>query len=501
MKISQVRLYNVRCFEEVGIALSGGCNIFVGQNNCGKSTVLRAALNLANIHFDQQDVRPHTSISYVSTVLTEMNPEQSLAYGQASIGAVRYTVRLRGELPDFGDSRSIELPMETPLFRTTKPDHVIVPFVAKRKASGFSETINLAAQANLDGTLVNIYSKIDLLASAGHPKHSQFMQAVSQIVGLPITTKPSVSGKQAGFYFDEAHFVPLDRMGDGVSEMVSLIVELCTERNKIFVLEEPETNLHPRGLKALLAMVRDSAETNQFLIATHSNVVVRELGSSEDTKVFRVVKHSDNFAAPSIVEELERTPDAHLELLRDLGYEFSDLELYDGWLFLEESSAERIIRDILIPHFVPALRGRLRTFAANGVDDLRSSVAEFERLMVFIHLQPIYAERLWIRADGDEAGISVITALKNTFPNYPLGAIDHFCAEQFEHYYPTHFEAKAMSALSLTDRRQKRSAKLALLQEVIEWSFANPKEALAAWEVSAAEPIEMLRNIENKLCA
>ncbi len=59
--------------------------------------------------------------------------------------------------------------------------------------------------------------------------------------------------------------------------MLGLIVELCVERNKIFVIEEPEANLHPEALRSLLKLVKIASEINQVIIATHSNVVLREL--------------------------------------------------------------------------------------------------------------------------------------------------------------------------------------------------------------------------------
>lgn len=338
-----------------------------------------------------------------------------------------------------------------------------------------------------------------MLATKGHPDHDRFNQAVLEIIGIPITTKASNSGKEAGYYFDRKNFVTLENMGDGVTEMVALIVELCTEENKIFVLEEPETNLHPKGLKALLGMVRAASETNQFFIATHSNAVVRELSDAKNGKVFRVYRNGEHHTSPSKVEEVEKSPQAHLELLRELGYEFADFDLHDGWLFLEESSAERVIRDILIPLFVPQLLGRLRTFSSGGVDALEPSVADFQRLMVFIHLQPVYKDRLWVGADNDASGIDTINRMRSSFPQLNEEALTNFGQEQFEYFYPIQFQEKAKTILEIDDKRIKRLQKLELLIEVLEWTKTNPVEAKKAWAISADEPIKLLQTIESKL--
>ena len=94
-------------------------------------------------------------------------------------------------------------------------------------------------------------------------------------------------------------------------------------------------------------------------------MVVRELGS-EAGKVFRVFCNSDGHTGPHRVEEVERTSAAHMELLRELGYDFTDFELHSGWLFLEESSAETIIEEILVPVFASRLRSDFEHISAGG---------------------------------------------------------------------------------------------------------------------------------------
>jgi hypothetical protein len=163
------------------------------------------------------------------------------------------------------------------VFGNTRPQNALVPFLARRKAMAFEENVSLGPQSAVTGTFQHLYSRIDKLTARAHPRHELYHAAIMDIVELPVTTTSSPNGKKAGIYINredqEEVFITLDQMGDGVVELVGLIVELCLERRKIFVLEEPETNLHPAGLKALLGMIRESADHNQFIIATHSNIV------------------------------------------------------------------------------------------------------------------------------------------------------------------------------------------------------------------------------------
>lgn len=500
MKIQSIRLTGIRSFEDTGdVQLSRGCNLFVGQNNAGKSTLLRSALAWQGFFFEDPDVRAGAQLSANAMTLTELSPEDILPGRPPEAAAMRYQVSLRGSGNESAGPPLVTIGNNALVFRPTWPGNFIVPFVARRKAVQFDQNVSSQSQALVTGTFSNLYSRIDLLATRGRSSHETFLTAVREIIGLEIVTNASRNGKEAGFFFDDENFVTLDRMGDGVTEMVALIVELCLAKGKLFVLEEPETNLHPRGLKALLGMVRESAAQNQFMIATHSNIVVRDLAVDPETKVFRVFRDGDRASSPSAVEEVERTPAAHRALLRDLGYEFADTDLHDGWLFLEEASAEAVINELLIPWFAPELARRLRTYSAAGVTNLEPSVAEFQRLVTFVHLQPVYEGRLWVRADGDGPGRAAIEKIRSTFNYLSDEEASTFGQPQFEMYYPLHFHEQVAEVLAIPEKRQRQARKRQLREEVFAWSHANEPEAQAAWAESAAEPIKLLRQIVARL--
>lgn len=500
MKVDKFRVAGIRCFDDTGdIELSPRCNIFVGQNNAGKSTLVKALLGFQYLPFSG-DERAGAANSFVTATFSGFSPSDLLQGFAAPPPRRLYAVQgYRGGAPPPPPREPNEiLRGGRTLFIPNRPNHVFVPFLAKRKTQQFDQNVTLNIQNQLTGTLNNLYSRIDRLATTG-PGHEEFQKALLEIIGLPITTKASQNGKEAGFYIDKDNFVTLDRMGDGVAEMAGLIVELCLERGKVFLLEEPETNLHPKGLKALLSMVRASSEHNQFIIATHSNVVVRELGVDGATKVFRVYRDGQEATTPSHVELIPRTPAARVELLRELGYEFTDLGLHDAWLFLEEASAEQVVNDVLMPFFAPELKGRLRTYSAGGISNVEPGVAEFQRLVVFVHLQPAYEGRLWIRVDSGEDGKSVVDKLRTTFSYLTDETCSQFSAAEFERYYPAQFQERAAAVLAIGNRKEKQVSKTLLLKDVLQWSCDDPAEAKSAWETSAAEPIELLRSIRKAI--
>lgn len=505
MYIEQFRIAGIRCFEDTGrIHLSPKCNVLTGQNNAGKSTVLKAFLALQGSPFVlPADHRRGSQFCFMDYVFRKFPTDLTVRPGQINNPDVyiRRPYRAPEPQPPNPNFFRYDMPDDQVFFGQSRPNHAFIPFLARRKTQNFDQNVNRDTQQVVQGTLSNLYSRIDLVATAGHPRHEAFKQAVQDVIGIPITTKSSQNGKEAGFYLgeDDASFVTLDRMGDGVSEMVALLVELSLEKDRIFLLEEPETNIHPKGLKAVLEMIRKSSEQNQFIIATHSNIVVRELGANDGTKIFNVFRDDNDVKKSSRIEEVERNPAARFAVLRSLGYDFADMELHEAWLFLEESSAERIIEEVLIPHFAPALKGRLRTFSAGGANNVAPSVSEFQRLIVFVHLQQVYKERIWVRADGDEPGIAAIKQLHQKFDYLTDETCACFKAGDFELYYPEVFKQRIADALAIGDKHSRRKAKLELLNDVLIWSASAEPEKMAAWGKSAEEVCAFLKSIETSL--
>jgi energy-coupling factor transporter ATP-binding protein EcfA2 len=238
MKITGMRLAGIRCFEDTDELFFGEkFNLIVGQNNAGKLTLLRALLHLQKPQIDGVDLRLSSQNAWMSLKLTEIKPTDTFNSIHYSVSDMRINIAFRGNCKEYVDLPYQALASGGQLFSSNRPHHQLVPFLAKRKSSGFSEAISSGAHSPITGTLLNLYASVDVLATNGHPKHATYIAASERILGLKITTQPSNSGKVAGFYRNDGSFITLDRMGDGVAEIVALITELCLSKDKIFILE------------------------------------------------------------------------------------------------------------------------------------------------------------------------------------------------------------------------------------------------------------------------
>ena len=189
------------------------------------------------------------------------------------------------------------------------------------------------------------------------------------------------------------------------------------------------------------------------------------------------------------------------EILEQLGYVPFDMEIWDAWLFFEEASAEKIIREYLIPWFVDGLVRRVRTYSAKSKDEVKKRFAEFNNLFCFLNLQPVYKNRAWIILDAGSDETKVIEDLKRVYVgnNWEDKNFKQFSKHDFEKYYPDNFSTKIDEVLSIEDKQGKRKGKRELLSTVEDWINQDVEVAKEAFKKSAKEVIEILKDIETEM--
>lgn len=72
----------------------------------------------------------------------------------------------------------------------------------------------------------------------------------------------------------------LSHLGTGASQILSIIIQIVTHDQQMVILEEPETNLHPKYQSKLADMLVDGINEplgNRFIIETHSEYLIRKL--------------------------------------------------------------------------------------------------------------------------------------------------------------------------------------------------------------------------------
>ena len=504
MKITNIKIKNVRSFIGVHeFELSGSINLIVGRNNSGKSTILHCAQHFQGgktIALDDKHIGAAVAGVEMQFVAHENDPANKAGLWKYQFQSLNIGVSVNSS----GSKSQFNLNQR---LLDREPDNCFYPYLSRRKSVKYVEGVNLANASSITGDFSHLFSKVDRInVPQRQPTYDKYVCACRDIIGFAIAPSHSAGGKHAVYYTENGGEIPISKMGEGVPNMLSLIIDLCEAKNKIFLIEEPENDLHPHALKALLRLIAESSKENQFLISTHSNIVVRQLGAIETAKIFDVkmqVKENDKSQKvfSSEINELTDDPSDRASLLSSLGYELGDFDLWDGWIIFEESSAERIVRDALIPWFADKLRGKIRTFASAGASRVFDNFQDVNGLFVFLHLTEAYKNKVWVVIDDGENERSIIKKLQDTYApsGWRAEQFRNLAKHDFESYYPERFSEEATAALGEGDKQKKRKLKAELFQTVLKWINDDPDTAKTEFEKSAAEIIDLLREIESEL--
>jgi len=452
MKISRLAIHNIRCFQEVELELSSGINILIGPNNSGKTTLLSCigSIQLPN-RVNQINRRFGTTDGFVrlwvngDTTAYDLADTDFLSLETGTQAIVRYSNSNRtGQFNALLDR---------------EPSNYIVPYLSKRKVSGYSEGITLNDLGAVTGNLGNLYAKIDRISnSAYQPAHDEYVSACKSILGFQVSAVNSENGKKGAYIIQNDDYISIDAMGEGVASLLGLIVDLCRTKDKLYIIEEPENDIHPKALKALLDLIAKKSESNQFVITTHSNIVLKQLGAVAYSKIFSLKMEFQQGIPTSKVEPLV-TSESRRSALEDLGYELGDFDLWSYWLFFEEASAEYFIRRYFIEWYFPKVLGMVRTFSASSVSQVKGKFDDFNRLFVYLHLTPTYLNRACVLVDAGENEAVIIEQLRQKYT--PTGwrsdSFQQLDKHDFEEYYPTRFQDEVRSVLDLP-KQDKRAA-------------------------------------------
>lgn len=499
MQITHLAVENFRSLVHVEQMELGRMNVLLGPNNAGKSSVLKA------LHIVQEgaargpDVRMGSTESLIRMNLDDVygiapwHPWHDLGWGSLTINVdTSGNLKIILQHPD-GQKTGHSV------FPSREPDHFVVPFLSRRKTAEYGEDVSQQTAAQVGVNFASLAAKLSRLSNPGYPFHRQYRETCEAILGFFVTAVPAEHGQRPGVYLDDGQTLPIDQMGEGVPNIVGMLADLAQSRGKLFLIEEPENDLHPEALKALLKLIVDSSQFNQMVVSTHSNIVARHLGAAPDSRLYYVKAKPETMPPVAEVKPVDPSPAARLAVLRELGYSFSDFDLWDGWLILEESSAERIIRDYLIPWFAPKLT-RVRTLSTGGNAAVEPTFDDFHRLIRFTHLEDAYRDSAWVLVDGDDTGRSIVARLQERYANWTVDRFECLSEEDFERYYPSVFDEEVSAALNLSGQ-VKRKAKKKLLEDVRAWLDEDLDRGKTAIGESAREVIDHLRRIEEQLTA
>ncbi len=523
MWISELQIINIKSFADSGLLkLSKGINVIVGKNNAGKSTLLQSVLSIQSTNqqhpFNQpkEAQRIGTLESTIRIRLQDIEAAyfntKGISNGQQGDITIAFASdslpRVFTFTPAGTDSAAIP---DVKLITHQEPSNFILPYTMKRFTQGFNPLMsnNQTQQKWVLESLNQLADKIQPYTQSTHPDHEQFDKLCQGFIGSPMGIIEGTNGHLPGIYTGQNGSIPLSQMGDGVPHIVGLIIHLLKAKKKLFVIEELENGINPEPLKLLLEEIKRSAKErqNQFLISTHNNIVLQTLASEKDCNIIEVTQAQmkpGDIPESSCVQIEKGDVEARRRVLMNLGYSLADSDMFDGWLILEEASAETVIRRFLIPQFAPKLINVLGIIATRGYTQVENQFMALAQNFLYLHLTPAYKKRIWVIIDAGESEGQVIERLRHGFKSWPPEHFDQFDKHDFEKYYPSRFQDEAEKILALPAnsddaKKKKQEAKKELLVKVMKSIDEDISRAKREFESSAQEVIGKLRNMECRL--
>jgi putative ATP-dependent endonuclease of OLD family len=97
-------------------------------------------------------------------------------------------------------------------------------------------------------------------------------------------------GPRLTFYIKELDMeISQEGIGAGVIQMLNILTHIIEEKNKIFIIDEPELNLHPHKKRILLDELKKSAKYNQIIFTTHSSDFI-DMEQINKVNLIKIVK-------------------------------------------------------------------------------------------------------------------------------------------------------------------------------------------------------------------
>lgn len=123
--------------------------------------------------------------------------------------------------------------------------------------------------------------------------------------------------------------IPLVGCGSGLAQVMAILLGIVSSKeDRVFLIDEPSTFLHPQATRDLLKLI-ESFPRHQYIIATHSPTAIMSVGE----KRLLLVKRENMV---SIVKGVDVSDHTQLEeVLREIGSSRSDVFGMDKYIWVE----------------------------------------------------------------------------------------------------------------------------------------------------------------------
>ena len=275
--------------------------VFVGPNNAGKSQTLKDIYQLCSGFSNDSIVvselnitKENTSIEpYLEKYLNISGDSSNKYYNGLGFSIYSGNISSWASEKAFGQFRDFLVGYLTTLNRLT----ICTPAQSIRRDEPYQSPIHYAAfKEQYQKRLSDDFYR----AFGNHIIPNQlFGSVIPLVIGEDVKiTNSEMSGASMIYSYGDtlASYPQVQNQGDGIKSFVGIILYLMIDHYRIFLIDEPESFLHPPQAKIMGEIIGQSlSEHQQAFISTHSEDVVKGLLEvcPERVKMVRITRTDD----------------------------------------------------------------------------------------------------------------------------------------------------------------------------------------------------------------
>jgi len=176
------------------------------------------------------------------------------------------------------------------------------------------------------------------------------------------------SGNQVSIQFSrlghEDHAIPINKVGAGIAEFLTLITNLVERKDSVIVVEEPELHLHPHARRQVERLLVEASSRNQVIVVTHDPCFAYP---TDPTRVTRVSMRSGRTVTHQLRRDLADRDKLKIDrVLRN--YANREILFARSVIVAEDESIERILRGFAETLEIDLDRAGVSIVSAGGHD-------------------------------------------------------------------------------------------------------------------------------------
>ena len=315
--IKTLTIQNLRGIQKLTLDNLGQFNLFIGKNNCGKTTILEglyiwAGAPVPNSVLSTNTTRnmPLNSESVPQLFNNSMMDTPIRVITDAGTKEER-TVEVEGTKEAFPEIFNANMHNAIPMFSVYYKDKTGYAKTIYRENGDYSEHYAHVRKVSYYNANINFYDISKQVSSIIIEKGKDKVIKILQMVDPAIRDFQMINGNSIMFDIGAPKLVSLQVMGDGIMRLLAIISTIKTVENSIMLVDEIDNGLHHTVMdilwKAVFAACREY--NVQLFATTHSYECIQ---SFKDNL-------ADDRNSDASVIRIERNGEIHKAVTMDMG--------------------------------------------------------------------------------------------------------------------------------------------------------------------------------------